>query len=116
VFPCNLKSSTYNDPENEEVKGRSEVERREAYICQLKDLMGVSYPELIAMVKNCLKNWPEKRPSVSTLLSELGSVRKKLERVHGVEHVDVMGILARKKTEELNKCIKKYKVGTLGSV
>ena len=111
MFPCDLKSSTYNDPESGEVKGRSEVQRREVYFSQLEETMSSSYPELIAAVRSCLNNLPEKRPSVDDLLRELAAAREEIKKVHGVEHVDVKHILARKEIERLKKEIKKFKVG-----
>ncbi len=96
-----MKSPTYPaSSEDDGIIGRSEVERREDYISLLEDILQKFYPELVSMVKQCLHNKSEKRPSLEALLYRLKDMREKLLRVHGQESVDARDILARKDMAE----------------
>ena len=116
MFPGNLLESTYPDPNNpEEVVGRSEVERRRAYIERLEgELHGGEHHPLTQMVKQCLKNAPSRRPTTEQLVTELQGVRASTEgpcgavaRADAVRQVvmmkEILGREAevREKTDEL---------------
>ena len=71
-FP-DLKSATYLHPKTQRVVGRTEVDRREDSFVLLGKSMGKDHP-YVALVKQCLHNIPEKRPSAVQLLNTLESV------------------------------------------
>ena len=74
VFPGNLLSSTYPDPEKRgQVIGRSEVERRRDYITPLRRQLGGRHP-LVELVTQCLDNDPEFRPTADVVLLQLEGV------------------------------------------
>ena len=60
VYPGDLLPSTYTDPLTEEVKGRSEVERRDKYIRMLYSKLTEDHV-LTKMILQCLHNIPERR-------------------------------------------------------
>ena len=79
-----LLSSTYTDPSNpEHIIGRSEIERRESYMEGLEATSGRSYSILVELVRQCLHNTPERRPSSKDLLSRLRAVRSEVEVAFG---------------------------------
>ena len=59
-YPGDLLPATYTDPSTEEVKGRSEVERREKYIRMLYSKLTEGHV-LTKMILQCLHNIPERR-------------------------------------------------------
>ena len=59
-YPGDLLPATYADPSTEEVKGRSEVERREKYIRMLYSKLTEGHV-LTKMILQCLHNMPERR-------------------------------------------------------
>ena len=59
-FPQNLQPTIYEDPLTCELKGRSEVERREVYIRKLFDKLTKEHA-ITKMVVQCLSNIPDKR-------------------------------------------------------
>ena len=64
--------------------GRSEVERRKEYIDQLEqELRGGAHHPLTQMVKQCLRNSPERRPSTEQLVSDLQRVTGDIEGAYG---------------------------------
>ena len=83
VFPGDLLSPTYPDPNNpDRLLGRSEFERRSVYTSHLKkklDLMGGREHRLVGVVRECLANNPERRPTTSDLLSSLEEVGTETE-------------------------------------
>lgn len=60
VFPKNLNSSTYNDPNTRKLVARSELERREKYMELLEEKLGSDHA-LLHIVKLCLSNNEERR-------------------------------------------------------
>ena len=60
VLPVNLLSSTYEDPETEELKARSEVERRGQYFDMLYDILSKKHI-LCKTIKQCLSNKTSER-------------------------------------------------------
>ena len=70
-FPGNLLASTFPNPENpEEIRARSELERREEYVELLESKYG-SQSDLVKLVKRCLHNVPSRRPNTKELLTRL---------------------------------------------
>ncbi len=78
MFPGELLSSTYSNPSNpDQLIARSEVDRRQIYMATLETICGASYPVLLDLVRQCLHNIPERRPSSQDLLARLRRVRGK---------------------------------------
>ena len=81
VFPGSLLPPTYHDPNNpDHLLARSEFERRNVYISHLeRSLVGGREHHLFGVVRECLANNPERRPSTSDLLSSLEVVGTEME-------------------------------------
>ena len=62
---------------------RSEVERREVYIQKLKDIVGSTRPRLLHLVRQCLDNVPENRPSSKDILATIHAVKVCVENEDG---------------------------------
>ena len=78
VFPGNLLRPNYTDPDNpDRLVGRSEVERRKAYLDQLGEA-GVKHL-LIQMIKDCLQNIPSQRPTAEQLVRMLEGMKADIE-------------------------------------
>ena len=77
-FPRDLLPSTfYND--HRVIQPRTEVQRREQYIELLEGLFGVLNPNLVLLVKQCLQDIPDQRPSINELLDTLQRMKMKVE-------------------------------------
>ena len=97
--------STYLNPENNrDVRGRSEVERREAYIELLESPIHTKfYPTLVETVKQCLHNDAKERPSTEELLTRLQRMRVEVEGEYGggAVKVDLSRVRLAKEYKEL---------------
>ena len=85
-FPGDLLTSTYYDPSNcAAILARTEVERRGRYIALLEAPapIGVLYPDLVQLVKQCLQNIPDQRPSTDELLATLQRMKVEVEGEYG---------------------------------
>ena len=85
-FPGDLLTSTYYNPSNRAViLARTEVERRGRYIALLEApaSIGVLYPDLVQLVKQCLQNIPDQRPSTDELLATLQRMKVEVEGEYG---------------------------------
>ena len=85
-FPGDLLTSTYYNPSNRAViLARTEVERRGRYIALLEAPapIGVLYPDLVQLVKQCLQNIPDQRPSTDELLATLQRMKVEVEGEYG---------------------------------
>ena len=80
-FP-DLKSATYVDPKTRLVSARTEVDRREDSFVLFSKSIGKDHP-CIALVKQCLNNIPEERPSAVQLLKVLKGISAGQKRVQG---------------------------------
>ena len=87
--------------------GRTEVERRECYIEQLKRtfLRGELHP-FVQLVKRCLKNEPHERPTAEELVTYLEKMKADTEgpygdiaRIDAVRQVVTMRALGKRETE-----------------
>lgn len=112
-FPGNILSSTYLNPDNtDEVRGRTELERRRDYIKLMEQETGDSHFNLLQMVKQCLHNAPRQRPSaegVLTLLEEMlaeehteNSFKLDIERMRLASEMKMRLTLESKLTAEVN--------------
>ena len=76
-FPGNLLPSTFYDAGN--LQARNEVQRREQYIETLEAHIGRYHPALVELVKECLHNSPDQRPTTDDLLARLQRMREEVE-------------------------------------
>ena len=84
VFPGNLLSHTFPDPDNPECAlAHSEVERRGEYMEILDRQFGYLHPALVQLVRQCLHNAPELRPSTDEVLGSLQRLKVEVEGVYG---------------------------------
>ena len=84
TFPCDLLPSTYCDPDNvQDVRGRSELERREVYVRLLEGQILSKHPALVGLVKQCLHNAARERPSAEEVLAGLRRMRLEVEGEYG---------------------------------
>ena len=75
-FPGSLLPCTFDQP-------RTEVQRREQYIELLEAHIGMVYPNLVLLVKQCLQDISDQRPSTDELLATLQRMKEEVERVFG---------------------------------
>ena len=74
TFPKDLKPATYLDPVTRRLLGRTEVERREVYVQEMKASLGETHL-IVKLTLDCLEHFPDDRPSavdVSRRLEEVG--------------------------------------------
>ena len=73
----------YNDPGSDDsdddnlVRGRNEVQRRQEYFAQLYRNLDEKHP-LVVLIKKCLHNKPKRRPKANELVEQLEKLRKDL--------------------------------------
>ena len=81
MFPGDLLEHNYPDPNNSrQLLARNEVDRRGNYIEHLerKLLESAGYP-LVGVVKQCLENIPEERPTAEQLVRVLEELKEDIE-------------------------------------
>ena len=85
VFPGALKSSTYPDPANaERILARSEIQRREDFLSKLEQLLaGGSRHPMVALIRQCLHNTPDRRPNTQGLVEQLVGMKAAIEGPYG---------------------------------
>ena len=81
IFPGNLLPSTFLDVGN--LQARNELQRREQYVEILEAHIGRYHPALVELVKECLNNDPDQRPTTDDLLARLQRMREEVEMVCG---------------------------------
>ncbi|XP_064407286.1 uncharacterized protein LOC135352078 isoform X3 [Halichondria panicea] len=81
VFPGDLLAPTYSDPNDpDHLLARSEFERRDPYTALLeRSLVGGREHPLFGLVRECLANTPERRPTTAELLSSLEEVGREMD-------------------------------------
>ena len=86
VFPGDLLEHTYPDPNNpRQLLARSEVDRRGTYFEHLERVLhrsSAGYP-LVGVVKQCLENIPEERPTAEQLVRVLEGMKGDIEGMCG---------------------------------
>ena len=90
VFPCELLPPTYASSSGRQIKGRSEVERRERYTDILYAQLQKNHKVCKLMVK-CLEDLPSLRPTAKEAMKVLEDVALDLvieERKHFIQEVD----------------------------
>ena len=80
-FPGDLLPITFYEAGN--LQARNEVQRREQYIEILEALVGRYHPALVELVKECLHNDPDQRPTTGDMLARLRRVREEVEGQYG---------------------------------
>ena len=82
VFPCALLEPNHPDPNNpRQLKARSEVDRRGNYFERLERQLhqeSAGYP-LVGVVKQCLENMQEDRPTAEQLVRILEGLKGDIE-------------------------------------
>ena len=99
VFPRDLRSGTFPDPDNpERALARTEVERRREYMEILEGDIGYRHPALVQLVRQCLHNAPERRPTTNEVLGTLQRLKVEVEGVYGGSFVklDINKVLLAK--------------------
>ena len=86
MFPGDLLEHTFPDPNNpRQLVGRSEVDRRGTYFEYLEIELhrrSAGYP-LVCVVKQCLENIPEERPTAEQLVRALEGMKGAIEGGYG---------------------------------
>ena len=108
MFPGNLLPYTFRDPNDRgRVQGRTEIERRATHIERLEICIAIHNQALVDLVKQCLDDSPEDRPSSEDLLQQILIIKKEVERSYGgssLKYVDVGRVQLAKdiKVSDLN--------------
>ena len=74
-FPRDLMPATFMDPVTRQLHARSEIERREKYINALHQKVGKDNI-MSQVIKRCLDNMPDERPSAMQVLENLEELSK----------------------------------------
>ena len=90
-FPGDLLPITFYDAGN--LQARNELQRREQYIETLEAHIGRYHPALVELVKECLHNVPEQRPTTDDLLARLQRMREEVEGQYGAIQGKVHGLV-----------------------
>ena len=103
-----MLSATCSDPGNpDRLLGRTEVERRGEYISLLEEELGRHYPAIVQLVKRCLRNVPDQRPSTDEVLGSLQRMKVEVEGVYGgsLVKLDIGKVLLAKEMKMKDKRI-----------
>ena len=77
TFPKDLKPHNYRDPITRRLVGRTEIERREVYVQQMKTSLGETHP-LVKLTLDCLEHFAEDQPSAVEVLRRLEEVGRNM--------------------------------------
>ena len=89
-----------------EIRGRSELERRGRYIGLLEAMVISHHPALVELVKECLNNDPDQRPTTDDLLARLQRMREEVEGEYGgLVKLDMVRVRLAKEVKILNRRI-----------
>ena len=111
-FPGDLLPSIYINPDNaEDVRARSELECRGKYI----ELLEVFEPALVELVKQCLHNAPQQRPSTDELQVRLQRMREEVEGKYGggVVMLDMSKMKLVKELKMKNRMLEEQQVAIM---
>ena len=88
VFPDNLLLHVHSVKGDSSLAGRSEVERRREYInIMIGGLNGDENHPLVVLVKECLTNGPEERPTAEEIVRRLQQKGYSKQLIHIVKEV-----------------------------
>ena len=79
TFPKDLKPHNYRDPVTRRLVGRTEIERRDVYVQQMKTSLGEAQP-LVKLTLDCLEHFAEDRPSAVEVSRRLKEVEQTVPR------------------------------------
>ena len=113
-FPHNLLPHTYGDPTRAgRLLGRSELEHRSVYMEKLEAQLGQSYPGVVQLVRRCLDNTPDLRPSSGEVLSNVSGVKKEVDKAYGegvLKQLDISKVLLAKEMKRMQQRIEELEV------
>ena len=112
MFPGDLLSGTFPDPDNpERALARTEVERRGEYMEILEGDFGYRHPALVQLVRQCLHNAPERRPTTNDVLGRLQRLKVEVEGVYGgsLVKLDIGRVLLAKEIKKKDKKIEELR-------
>ena len=105
-FPDDILPSTYTDPNNpDNLKARSEVQRREPYMVKLYEEFGKEH-SLVRLIRQCLHNAPKCRPSAVDVMELLEGldIEKEVEdpydEYEGMNRLEIVQLLKNKEKKE----------------
>ena len=99
VFPDEILAPNYNNSEDGKLISRTEVERRERYIDILRSSKEL-HP-LVTLMKMCLDNLPNKRPSAMQILQRFEELNPDYYDVLPFQHRHAMVEMLNKKDKEI---------------
>ena len=73
TFPKDLKPSTFRDSLTRRLLGRTEIERRDVYVQQMKTSLGETH-SLVKLTLDCLEHFAEDRPSAVEVLRQVEEI------------------------------------------
>ena len=94
TFPKDLKLASYFDTRTRTVKGRTEIERREEYVQQMKTALGETHA-LVKLTLDCLEFLSEDRPSAVEVLRELEEVGRTIPQYCTETKLELIRQIAR---------------------
>ena len=113
-FPCDLLPHTYADPTHAgRLLSRSEVERRSVYMKKLEAQLGQTYPDVVLLVRQCLDNAADQRPSSGEVLSNVSEVKMEVDRSYGggvMNQLDIGKVLIAKEMKRMQQGIEEIQV------
>ena len=100
IFPQDLLAPTYLDPQTNQVKGHTELERRVEYIQILHAKFEKKKQPLINLIEVCLENIASKRPTAKQALEKLGEMRAEIcDPYHHLNRVKLEKCLEEKEVQ-----------------
>ena len=116
MFPGDLLEHTYPDPNNpRQLLARSEVDRRGTYFEHLERVLhreSAGYP-LVGVIKQCLENIPEERPTAEQLVTALEGMKGAIEGVYGELQLATVDAVRQVRTMKALKSRSEDKVNEL---
>ena len=87
------------------------------YMEKLEAQLGQSYPGVVQLVRRCLDNAPDQRPSSGEVLSNVRGVKKEVDRVYGgggvLKQLDIGKVLVAKEMKRMQQRIEELEVSQI---
>ena len=80
---------------------------------KLEAQLGQSYPDVAQLVRHCLDNAPDQRPSSGEVLLNVRGVKMKVDRVYGggvLKQLDIGKVLVAKEMKTMQQRIEEIQV------
>ena len=80
---------------------------------KLEAQLGQSYPGVVQLVRRCLDNAPDLRPSSGEVLSNVSGVKMEVDRVYGggvLKQLDIGKVLVAKEMKRMQQTIEQFEV------